>query len=138
MGWKTLPVSRLVAFYSKKIIKRYFCYIFKEFGDRIQVINKLLTARGLTMKDTIVCRCEEVTLQELEETARKYNSSARELKLLTRAGMGFCGGRTCRQAVDRVLTDITGEDPTNELPLKVAPPVRPLSLTDLGGLAKDE
>jgi len=90
------------------------------------------------MKDTIICRCEEVTLGELEELAKKHHSSARELKLLSRAGMGFCGGRTCRQAVDRVLTNITKENPTDALPLKVAPPVRPMSLVDLGGAAKDE
>ena len=90
------------------------------------------------MKDTIICRCEEVTLRELEETAKKHNNSARELKLLTRAGMGFCGGRTCRQAVDRILTDITKEDPTDALPLKVAPPVRAISLLELGGAGKDE
>ncbi len=90
------------------------------------------------MKDTIICRCEEVTLGELEELAKKHHSSARELKLLSRAGMGFCGGRTCRQAVDRVLTSITKKDPTDALPLKVAPPVRPMSLVDLGGAAKDE
>jgi len=91
------------------------------------------------MKENIViCRCEEVTLKELEEIAKKHNSSAREVKLLSRAGMGFCGGRTCRQAVDKVLTKITKEDPTDELPLKVAPPVRAVSLTDLGGMSKDE
>ncbi len=90
------------------------------------------------MKDTVICRCEEITLRDLEETAKKYNNTAREVKLLTRAGMGFCGGRTCRQAVDRVLSDITKEKPTNELPLKVAPPVRPISLVDLGGANKDE
>lgn len=90
------------------------------------------------MKDTIICRCEEVTLGELEELAKKHHSSARELKLLSRAGMGFCGGRTCRQAVDRVLTNITKENPTDALPLKVAPPVRPMSIVDLGGAAKDE
>lgn len=89
------------------------------------------------MKDTIICRCEEITLKDLEETAKKYNSSAREIKLRTRAGMGFCGGRTCRPAIDKVLTNITKENPTDALPLKVAPPVRPVSLTDLGGEAKD-
>ncbi|MEI3611824.1 (2Fe-2S)-binding protein [Pseudogracilibacillus sp. SO30301A] len=90
------------------------------------------------MRDLIICRCEEVSLKDLEETAKKYNCSARELKLRTRAGMGFCGGRTCRPAVDKVLTNLTKEDPTNAIPLKVAPPVRPLSITDLGGAAKDE
>lgn len=90
------------------------------------------------VENTIICRCEEITLKELQEAAKKYNSSARELKLLTRAGMGFCGGRTCRQAVDRILMDIKNEDPTDNIPLKVAPPVRPISLFDLGGAEKDE
>jgi NAD(P)H-nitrite reductase large subunit len=90
------------------------------------------------MQDLIICRCEEVTLSDLKETAKKYDCSARELKLRTRAGMGFCGGRTCRPAVDKVLIDLKKEEPPNAIPLKVAPPVRPISLFDLGGAEKDE
>lgn len=90
------------------------------------------------MQHLIICRCEEVSLADLEETAKKYNCSARELKLRTRAGMGFCGGRTCRPAVDKVLAHVTNEEPTDEIPLKVQPPVRPLSLSDLGGGSRDD
>lgn len=90
------------------------------------------------MKHLIICRCEEVSLADMEETAKKYQCSGRELKLRTRAGMGFCGGRTCRPAVDKVLTDLTNENPTDELPLKISPPVRPISLHDLGGAANDD
>ena len=51
----------------------------------------------MTNKDhLIVCRCEEVTYGQLQSTIADYKCSARELKLRTRAGMGFCGGRTCR------------------------------------------
>jgi len=89
-------------------------------------------------KDLIICRCEEVTLQHIEETAKKYKSSAREIKLRTRVGMGYCGGRTCRPAVDEVLQDLTGEQPTNAIPLKVQPPVRPISAAGLGGKIDDE
>ncbi|HLR22993.1 MAG TPA: (2Fe-2S)-binding protein [Pseudogracilibacillus sp.] len=85
------------------------------------------------MEDIIVCRCEEVSLKDLEKTAEKYNCTARELKLRTRAGMGICGGRTCRPAVDKVLSHLTNENPTDAVPLKVAPPVRPVSLHNLGG-----
>lgn len=90
------------------------------------------------MQDIIICRCEEVTLSDLKETAKKYHCSARELKLRTRAGMGFCGGRTCRPAVDKVLTEMTNGTPTDAIPLKIAPPVRPISLTELGGAFKNE
>lgn len=86
------------------------------------------------MSDLIICRCEEVSLEDLTETANKYKCSARELKLRTRAGMGYCGGRTCRPAVDHVVSNLTNEAPTNQLPLKVQPPVRPITLNNLGGL----
>src|SRR5690625_7990070 len=56
----------------------------------------------------IICRCEEVTLKDIQDTADKYECSAREVKLRTRAGMGYCGGRTCRTAVDAVLEEVTG------------------------------
>lgn len=85
------------------------------------------------MKETIICRCEEVSLEDIENTAKSYNSSAREIKLRTRAGMGYCGGRTCRPAVDAVLEDVTGEKAGHNVPLKVQPPVRPVTLSVLGG-----
>jgi len=86
------------------------------------------------VQDVIICRCEEVSLKELEETAKKFNSTARELKLRTRAGMGFCGGRTCRPAVDDILSQLTDAAPTDAIPLKVQPPVRPVPLDHLGGV----
>lgn len=95
------------------------------------------------MSDLIICRCEEVSLEDLKETENKYKCSARELKLRTRAGMGYCGGRTCRPAVDHIVSELTNHKLTDEklvehLPLKVQPPVRPLTLENLGGLTDEE
>lgn len=90
------------------------------------------------MDKIIVCRCEEVTLQDMEDTVKRYNCSGRELKLRTRAGMGYCGGRTCRPAVDAIIQKITGEQVGHNLPLKVQPPVRPLSLSVLGGITHEK
>lgn len=90
------------------------------------------------MERMIICRCEEVALEDIKNTAEKYNCSAREVKLRTRAGMGYCGGRTCRPALDAVLEEVTGEKPGHDIPLKVSPPVRPISLSLLGGNKKDE
>ncbi|HLR75326.1 MAG TPA: (2Fe-2S)-binding protein [Virgibacillus sp.] len=90
------------------------------------------------MGKLIICRCEEVSLQDIKDTADAYKCSAREVKLRTRAGMGYCGGRTCRPAVDAILNEITGEKPGHKIPLKVQPPVRPISLSDLGGMHEDE
>ncbi len=80
----------------------------------------------------IVCRCEEVTYKELIETAETYNCSARELKLRTRAGMGYCGGRTCRNMVDKVSETLDTNNRT-QITLKYQPPIRPVRFGDLGG-----
>ena len=85
------------------------------------------------MDKMIICRCEEVSFEDIQDTALKYECSAREVKLRTRAGMGYCGGRTCRPAVDAVLKAVTGETTGHDIPLKVQPPVRPVSLSVLGG-----
>ncbi|OII65967.1 FAD/NAD(P)-binding oxidoreductase [Streptomyces sp. CC53] len=66
--------------------------------------------------DTEVCRCEEVTADRIREAVTDLGArDARTVKLLTRAGMGWCQGRMCGQAVAR----LAGEEP--------APDRRPLS-----------
>ncbi|GAA4896321.1 NAD(P)/FAD-dependent oxidoreductase [Streptomyces coeruleoprunus] len=65
---------------------------------------------------TEVCRCEEVTADRVREAVTELGArDARTVKLLTRAGMGWCQGRMCGQAVAL----LAGEDP--------APDRRPLS-----------
>ncbi|NGQ97446.1 (2Fe-2S)-binding protein [Brevibacillus sp. SYP-B805] len=82
----------------------------------------------------VICRCEEVTLKELIAAAETYRCSARELKLRTRAGMGCCGGRTCRRFIDMVARQATGEAPSHGIPLGYQPPVRPVAFGQLGGV----
>lgn len=90
------------------------------------------------MDKIIVCRCEEVDLEEIEQTLIEYHCSLREVKMRTRAGMGFCGGRTCRPALNVIMEKLTGEKPPHENPLKIQPPVRPVSLERLGGAQVNE
>ncbi|WP_409444679.1 MULTISPECIES: (2Fe-2S)-binding protein [unclassified Bacillus (in: firmicutes)] len=80
----------------------------------------------------IICRCEEVSFKELETTAARYKCSSRELKLRTRAGMGYCGGRTCRTIVDQIAAAANHQNPTC-VSLKYQPPIRPVSFKNLGG-----
>ncbi|WP_055489419.1 NAD(P)/FAD-dependent oxidoreductase [Streptomyces sp. TP-A0356] len=50
--------------------------------------------------DTYVCRCEEVTAGRVREAVADFGArDARTVKLLTRAGMGWCQGRLCGAAV---------------------------------------
>ncbi|MDO0938071.1 NAD(P)/FAD-dependent oxidoreductase [Streptomyces sp. DG2A-72] len=50
--------------------------------------------------DTVVCRCEEVTGGAIREAVGELGAGdLRSVKLLTRAGMGWCQGRVCGPAV---------------------------------------
>jgi D-hydroxyproline dehydrogenase subunit alpha len=53
---------------------------------------------SLATDDTLVCRCEDVSLRQM----RQYNSW-REAKLLSRCGMGSCQGRVCGAAAKVIL-----------------------------------
>ncbi len=83
---------------------------------------------------TVVCRCEEVTLEELLKTIQTFKCSSRELKLRTRAGMGVCGGRTCRASLDHLISQKEGKNPTDSIPLKYQPPIRPITFKNLGDI----
>ncbi len=53
--------------------------------------------RDLAGRDTIVCRCEDVRLGELDRTW-----TPRQAKLYTRVGMGPCQGRVCGAALEHL------------------------------------
>ncbi|MBZ3905238.1 FAD/NAD(P)-dependent oxidoreductase [Streptomyces griseiscabiei] len=58
--------------------------------------------------DTVVCRCEEVTAGAVREALGELGAGdVRTVKLLTRAGMGWCQGRMCEPAV----AGLTGCEP---------------------------
>jgi bacterioferritin-associated ferredoxin len=50
-------------------------------------------------KDIIVCRCADVTLQEIRDLLDKGISDLDDIKRLSRAGMGQCQGKTCRNLI---------------------------------------
>ena len=58
--------------------------------------------------NTVICRCEEVTLSTLQNAVSELGASdSRTAKLLTRCGMGLCQGRICsRSVVDLVAAQL--------------------------------
>ncbi|WP_399038088.1 FAD-dependent oxidoreductase [Streptomyces sp. ASQP_92] len=84
--------------------------------------------------DTEVCRCEEVTAGSVREAVREGARDARTVKLLTRAGMGWCQGRTCGAAVSCLAGD--GEPPAQRRPFAVPVPLG--ALADLAPAAPVE
>ncbi|MDC3425448.1 (2Fe-2S)-binding protein [Aquibacillus sp. 3ASR75-11] len=84
-------------------------------------------------KDIIICRCEEVSYEDIVHLTELYQCSSREIKLRTRAAMGYCGGRTCRNLVDQIVSEIKNEPPADNIPLTYRPPVRPIPFRLFGG-----
>ncbi|MCM3538470.1 (2Fe-2S)-binding protein [Priestia endophytica] len=80
----------------------------------------------------VICRCEEVTYGQLLSTANEHKCTARELKLRTRAGMGFCSGRTCRLTLDRIIESVIPNVSSSKIPLKYQPPIRPITFGTVG------
>jgi len=53
----------------------------------------------------IVCRCERVTAGEIRGLIRAGVRDMNELKAITRAGMGACGGKTCPNLIRRIFRE---------------------------------
>ena len=51
----------------------------------------------------IVCRCQDITEEEVVAAIRQGATTHDEIKRLVRAGMGPCQGRTCRRLVSQIL-----------------------------------
>lgn len=85
----------------------------------------------LATDDTIVCRCEELTLGEVRAALREETTDLNEVKRMTRLGMGSCQGRMCGPALLEILAAERRLAPGDITPLTVRPPVKPVALTAL-------
>jgi NADPH-dependent 2,4-dienoyl-CoA reductase/sulfur reductase-like enzyme len=73
--------------------------------------------RQLAAADTVVCRCEDVRMRDLNASW-----TSRQAKLYTRAGMGACQGRICGTALECVM---------RWQPDSVRPPIQPANVGTL-------
>ncbi|MCK5247531.1 (2Fe-2S)-binding protein, partial [Candidatus Bipolaricaulota bacterium] len=55
--------------------------------------------------EDIVCRCERVTAKEVRDVILNGCRDLNEIKTLTRAGMGACGGKTCQTLILRLFRE---------------------------------
>lgn len=77
-------------------------------GIRIQEVTepkKLEKDIDYIPDDAIVCRCERVTAGEIRKLIREGVRDMNEIKALTRAGMGACGGKTCHGLIKRIFRE---------------------------------
>jgi thioredoxin reductase len=122
---------------------------FDAFAHWRRWLDAELAAGGM---EVMVCQCEEVTRRELVELkpprylnwggsqlktrdvaalAKDGPVNADQVKRLTRAGMGTCQGRRCREQIQMLLA-MSAKVPPEQIPLaSYRAPVRPLPLSAL-------
>ena len=55
----------------------------------------------MSKKDIMICRCEDVSLEDLHNVLEEGYTSIEEIKRILRVGMGACQGNTCDLLVQR-------------------------------------
>ena len=80
-------------------------------------------------RDSIVCRCQDISLDEVESAIEQGICDPEELKRFLHIGMGSCQGRTCGRLVSRLIIQKTGVSPekvkgTRQRPPLISVPIR--------------
>lgn len=83
-------------------------------------------------KDLIICRCKEVTEEEIREAIRAGAKTVDGVKRRTRAGMGLCQAETCYQLVAKIISEETKKPLAEITPGTVRSPIRPIPVRVLG------
>jgi NADPH-dependent 2,4-dienoyl-CoA reductase/sulfur reductase-like enzyme len=77
--------------------------------------------------DTVVCRCEDVTLKVAQAASALHGDDLRAIKLGSRAGMGPCQGRICQPLLADLLRHRFGSRRAPTCPV-AQPPLKPVSV----------
>ena len=83
--------------------------------------------------DVVVCRCEEITANEIRKAIRAGARDVASVKRRTRAGMGLCQGRSCERIVLRLLCEQQGISAELLRMDRIRGPLLPVPLHALAG-----
>ena len=76
----------------------------------------------------MICRCEDVTREDVLACISAGYNTIDEIKRITRAGMGPCQGRTCRQMIAFELSRAFGISMEEVLMPTFRPMTKPISM----------
>jgi len=80
---------------------------------------------------TMVCRCEEVTVGDVTAVLDNGAASAGDVKRRTRLGMGRCQGRYCAPILQHILAERKGAKIDGRSGFAPRVPVKPFAIEDL-------
>ncbi|MBW4708405.1 FAD-dependent oxidoreductase [Roseobacter sp. YSTF-M11] len=82
-------------------------------------------------RDTIVCRCEEITLGDILDGLETSPGHVGTLKRATRVGMGRCQGRYCGPVATRLVAQTTGKPVDDFSNFAPRVPIKPVSIASI-------
>ena len=107
------------------------------FGKYFNLLYRIPLEDYLAIPDeTLVCRCEDVTMGELRKAVANGYDTPATLKIALRTAMGDCQGRTCGPIVYDILAALTGRSQAEMTPLVVRPPVKPVAIGSLASFSE--
>ncbi|MCD6111566.1 MAG: (2Fe-2S)-binding protein [Thermoplasmata archaeon] len=92
----------------------------------------------MSEEPVIICRCNDVTEEEIVALIEEGITDIEVIKRLTRIGMGPCQGRTCIPLVQSIIARRTGK-PMEEIPSPTSRhPVKPVRMGVFAGEEVEE
>jgi NAD(P)H-nitrite reductase large subunit len=111
----------------------------KPYRKRLNKINRFrkilddisLPRKGLyelATDNTVICRCEEVTLKQLKAALADDTIQMKDFKRMTRMGMGSCEGRMCGSSTVEIMRYRLNASAEDVGCLKPRPSIKPVAL----------
>jgi D-hydroxyproline dehydrogenase subunit alpha len=88
---------------------------------------------SLADRDTLICRCEEISFGQVEDALAEDLTMIGAIKRQTRVGMGRCQGRYCGPVLDTLLAAKFGYVRDDYSGFAPRVPIRPVRIEDLAG-----
>ena len=83
-------------------------------------------------KDLLICRCREVSKQDILDAIADGAVTVDGVKRRSTACMGLCQGKSCERLVSRIIAEVTGKNPALILPQRSRMPSRPIKMSIIG------
>jgi sarcosine oxidase subunit beta len=87
-------------------------------------------------RKVILCRCEDVTLADVQHAVDLGYADVEEVKRYTGFGTGPCQGKECLRGIVTAIADAAGRPPATLAPFTSRPPLVPTELAVLAGAGK--
>jgi len=87
-------------------------------------------------RKVILCRCEDVTADDVAHAVRLGYTNVEEVKRYTGFGTGPCQGKECLRGIVAAIAEAAGRAPATLAPFTSRPPLVPTELAVLAGASK--